>query len=283
MRRVLGLAAFCLGGLGVLPAGAQTPTYSIAQFVKGSAGKMDAYPALRFAGEVAELGFLGAKSNAIYRPEGQGPFPAVVLVHTCGGLEPHLTDRAKELLKAGFMVLVLDSQGPRGIRSCDQMTYLQVPVVSRDAYAALGHLAQMKDVDPGRIYLVGLSLGSFVAAAIASPELASALGSERRFRATVGWYGTCVHNTPRSRWQLLAPDTDRPVMLLLGGKDTETPIADCFPLVEKMKAEGKPVAWHVYPDATHGWDKSNSQRGYSYNAAVTGDAMGKTIEFLRAN
>lgn len=283
MRRVVGLAVFILGLLGVLPAGAQLPTYSATQFVTGNAARVEAYAPLRFPAEVSELGFMGARSNAVYRPEGTGPFPAVVLAHTCGGLEPHLTDRTKELLKAGFMVLVLDSQGPRGIRSCDQMTFLQVPVVSRDAYAALKHLSRMKDVDAERIYLVGFSLGSFVAAAIASPELARVHGSERRFRASVGWYGTCAMTTARSRWQLLTPDTDRPVLLLLAGKDTETPIADCFPLVEQMKAEGKPVAWHVYADATHGWDKSNAQRGYVHSSTATRDAMERTVEFLRAH
>lgn len=281
MRRGLVLVVFFLSLLGFAPAWAQT--VSVAQLASRFAKEIDNYPGLRFANEMAELGFLGARANSIYKPQGEGPFPAVVLVHTCGGLEAHITQRAKELLSAGFAVLVQDSQGPRGVRSCDELKAWQVPVVSKDAFSALKHLSQMKEVDAERIYLVGFSLGSFVAAAVGSPEVANLLGGERRFRASVGWYGSCAQNTPRSRWQLLAQDTDRPVLLLLAGKDTETPIAECFPLVEQMKADGKPVVWHIYADATHAWDKSNPQRGYFYSATATNDAIHKTVEFLRKN
>jgi dienelactone hydrolase len=281
MRRVVALVCLCLGLTGLAPAWAQT--VSVAQLAAHFAKEVNSYPALRFASEAGELGFLGARANNIYRPQGQGPFPAVVLVHTCGGLELHITSRARDLLDAGFVVLVQDSQGPRGIRSCDEFRAWQVPVVSKDAYSALRHLSQMKEVDAERIYLVGFSLGSFVAAAVGSPETAKSLGADKRFRASVGWYGSCAQNTPRSRWQLLAPDTDRPVLLLLAGKDTETPINECFPLLEQMKADGKPASWHVYADATHAWDKSNPQRGYVHSVATTSDAVQKTIEFLRKN
>ena len=38
-----------------------------------------------------ELGALTTLSNQIFKPSGAGPFPAVVLVHTCGGLKnPHM-------------------------------------------------------------------------------------------------------------------------------------------------------------------------------------------------
>lgn len=281
MRRVLAPMLFCLSLLGVAPAWAQT--ISVAQLASRFAKEVDNYPALSFAPEMTELGFLGARANNVYRPEGPGPFPAVVLVHSCGGLEPHITQRTKELLSAGFVVLVQDSQGPRNIRSCDEFRFLQVPLVSKDAFRALSHLSKMKDVNSERISLVGFSLGSFVAAAVGSPEVANLLGGERRFHASVGWYGSCALQTPRSKWQLLTLDIDRPVLLLLAGKDTETPISECFPVVEQMKAEGRPIAWHVFADATHAWDKSNSQRGYVQSASATSEAMQKTIEFLRKN
>ena len=146
------------------------------------------------------------------------------------------------------------------------------------------HLASLKEVDPARIYLVGMSLGSFAASVAASPQIAKAVGSERRFRASVGWYGSCAYvpkNAPTL--QLLHPDTDRPVLLLLARDDKETPIAPCFPLLDDMKAQGRPVSWHVYEQTTHGWDKSNPERGYVFNQDATVDAMARTVEFLRRN
>jgi len=242
------------------------------------------YSDLTFPAEAKSHGFFSSVSNAIFKPEGDGPFPAVVLVHTCGGIQPHISDRAKELIAAGFVVLVQDSYGPRGHTIFCTAAGVGAPRVYKDSFDALNHLTRLKVVDPSRIYLVGLSLGSFAAAAVSSAEVARWIGTQVRFRASVGWYGACTFDVgPYPRWELLRRDVDRPVMLLMAKHDGETPIADCFPLLENLKAEGKPVAWHVYEDATHGWDKSDPRRGYQYNPNVTADAMKRTIEFLKQN
>jgi dienelactone hydrolase len=246
--------------------------------------RISQYSDLSFPPEATTLGLFSRVSNAIFKPEGDGPFPAIVLTHTCGGIQPHISDRAKELIAAGFVVLVQDSYGPRGHTTFCTAAGVGAPRVYKDSFDALKHLSQLNVVDPSRIYLVGLSLGSFAAAAVSSPEVARWIGTQDRFRASVGWYGACTFNVgPYPKWELIRHDVDRPVLLLMAKNDIETPIADCFPLLENLKAEGKPVAWHVYDDATHGWDKSDQRRGYRYNAAVTADAMKRTIEFLKQN
>lgn len=274
MKRIAVVGGLWLALLGAPLAWAQSPS------IYGRA--IAAYPDLSFGNEAKELGLFSSVGNSVFKPGGAGPFPAVVLAHTCGGLQAHITDRAKDLLAAGFVVLVLDAYGPRNHTAFCQPRGVLAPRVYKDAFDALAHLSQMKEVDADRIYLVGLSLGSFVASSAASPVLARLVGSDQRFRATVGWYGSCTLDvSPYPKWQLLHPDTDRPVLLLLAGKDTETPVAECFPLVEQLKAEGRPVDWHVYPEATHGWDKSDPRRGYVYSAETTQDAMRRTVEFLR--
>lgn len=241
-----------------------------------------AYPDLEFPSVAKELGFFSSLSNGLFKPEGEGPFPAVVLVHTCGGIQAHMADRAKDLLKAGYLVLVLDSYGPRNHTVFCTPAGVQAPRVYKDAFDAMRHLGQLKEVDPSRIYLVGLSLGSFAAASVSSPSVARAVNSDQRFRASVGWYGSCTFDvSPYPKWQLVHTDLDKPLLLLMAKNDGETPIADCFPLLEQLKAEGKPVAWYIYDDATHGWDKSMPSRGYRYNESTTKDAMRRTIEFLQ--
>lgn len=243
-----------------------------------------AYPDLSFPEAAKEMGFFSSKSNGIFKPAGEGPFPAVVLVHTCGGLQPHMTERAQDLLAAGYLVLILDSYGPRNHTAFCMPSGVQAPRVYKDAFDALRHLGRLKEVDASRIYLVGLSLGSFVAASVSSPEIARLVGSEQRFRASVGWYGSCTFDvSPYPKWQLVHPDLDKPLLLLMAKSDSETPIKDCFPLLDELKAQGKPVAWHVYEDATHAWDKSDANRGYVYSAATTKDAIQRTIDFLKQN
>ena len=60
----------------------------------------------------------------LYRPDGAGPFPAVVALHDCGGLDgrPAATTQlygewAKLLVADGFVVLFPDSFGSRGLGS----------------------------------------------------------------------------------------------------------------------------------------------------------------------
>src|SRR5476651_1081951 len=56
-------------------------------------------------------------SAALYRPDGDGPFPAIVLAHTCAGVLPHTAIWGKRLASWGYVVVAPDSFGPRGVGS----------------------------------------------------------------------------------------------------------------------------------------------------------------------
>jgi dienelactone hydrolase len=45
----------------------------------------------------------------LYRPDGPGPFPAVVALHGCGGIGPHLHRWAQTLQQWGYVALLVDS------------------------------------------------------------------------------------------------------------------------------------------------------------------------------
>lgn len=251
---------------------------------------------LKFATEVKTLSLFSSLGNAIFKPEGEGPFPSIVVTHSCGGVDvPQLRERMKELLNAGYLVLMLDSFKPRGQKDC-RNGVITNPLVWRDVVDALAHLHTLKEVDESRIYQVGYSMGSFSAAALSSPSVNAYFNSPHRFRASVGWYGSCGYQTnPGARAShFLRADTDRPVLLLMADADKEASIRPfCFPLLEELKAAGKPVDWHIYGDrTTHAWDMRS---GYTmtngwgemvvnnYDAKATDDATQRTLEFLKKN
>ena len=84
----------------------------------------------------------------LFKPEGQGPFPALVALHGCsglftqaGGFQKRDWDWAKRLQSLGYVVLFPDSLTPRGIEEiCTRkdiggaMPFRERP---RDAYGAL--------------------------------------------------------------------------------------------------------------------------------------------------
>lgn len=229
-----------------------------------------------------EIGAFTSIGNTVFRPRGDGPFAAVVLVHTCGGLQrnDHIRRHARELLEAGFVVLVQDSHGPRGFQTCRER---QIPfaVGLMDAYAGLNHLATLSFVDAARIHIAGYSYGGFVAMLAASPRSATTFRSDRRFRSGVAHYANCVRP---SGARTLLDDSDRPLLLLFGESDAETPMASCFPLVEALRDGGAPIAWHAYPGATHGWDREgDTAQGYVFDRAAALDATRRMIEFFERN
>ncbi len=240
------------------------------------------YPDLVFPSAMREWGSPSREGNDIFKPAGEGPFPAVVIAHTCGGVEPHLFEHAQTLVQAGFVVLVLDSYTVRRHFAFCRPAGVKTARFYKDTFDALAHLHRLPGVDPQRIYMLGFSLGSFAASNAGSPRVAELVGSAHRFTATVGWYGSCRFQPFRGpEWRLVREDTDRPVLLLMAGNDRETRIDDCAERLQALKDKGVPVQWHIYPGVSHGFDKDNPFRGYRRDAAAVADAMARTLAFFQ--
>lgn len=122
------------------------------------------------AGEWVEFPGRGAVTLKAFvlKPEGAGPFPAVVALHGCAGLgnakgviNPRHADWGERLAAAGYMVVFPESFVSRGLGS--QCTVRDREVRSRDrandAFAAAEWLAARPDVNKARIGLLGWSNG----------------------------------------------------------------------------------------------------------------------------
>jgi dienelactone hydrolase len=221
-------------------------------------------------------------ANKVFKPQGEGPFPAVVLVHTSGGLaHSHIKRDAQKLVEKGYAVLVLDSMGPRRVNLITVSTRVLAPPAGvKDAYIALDFLKSQSYVDKDRIYEAGYSWGGFVSTLLGSPMLAKAAGANDRFKATVAFYGTCEINNQN----LILPDIDKPILMLLAGADRENPHGNCFQDIEAYKAKGMPIHSYIYENASHAWDRlGESQLGHFYSEAVTNDAFEKMIDFFEKN
>ena len=90
---------------------------------------------------------------AIEPPAGAGPFPAVILLHGCGGLRPNTPSWSSLLRDRGFLVATPDQFGPRGITEvCTQGDYLGTLFRRTEDSIALVRLLQARpDVRPDRL------------------------------------------------------------------------------------------------------------------------------------
>jgi dienelactone hydrolase len=205
------------------------------------------------------------------KPEGSGPFPAVVIMHDCSGLGPRSSGApgrwAKELVGRGYVVIMPDSFSTRGFpdgvctdgsRSRDDVSPARRV---RDAYAALAHLRALPYVDGARVGLMGGSHGgsTTLTSMIAPDGDTDLLAKERGFAAAVALYPGCVAS--RRTWS--NPGVYRPVaplLILIGEKDDWTPAEPCRRLAEAAQQAGYPVTIKIYPGAYHSFDSRNPVR-----------------------
>jgi dienelactone hydrolase len=258
---------------------------------------------LSYPDKLSEFGFFSTPSMAMYKPVGNGPFPALVLQHQCGGLRnasgswqnQSMLDWAKTAVQRGYVALVIDSMGPRGVDSLCSGPKSGVNFMrgARDALLAAAHLKKFDFVDKERIAHAGYSWGAMVSLALSGKTWGEALGDGTRFAAAVSFYPGCFTLRPPTgpAYDLINPDVDKPLLVLMGDLDNETPPADCLPKLEAAKSAGGPVQWHVYPETTHCWDCKNlhtfsktDSRGnrvtYLYSSIVTQNSEQRMFDFL---
>ena len=202
-----------------------------------------------FQGDNAELHNL---EGFLTKPDGKGPFPAVVLLHTCGGPSETTTKFWPAFLaKQGYVTLAVDSMGPRGINPGRCQPLLKnKKLVSRDAYGALEYLAGLPYVNESKVAAIGYSLGGIVINFFARQEYKTPKGLN--FRAAISVYGHCSIRRPGSPAYTSSPKI--PLIFVLGDKEQPRFFDSCinverFPDTERHVLKG---IYHAFdnPDYT---------------------------------
>lgn len=121
---------------------------------------------------------LGAQSREGYlaRPDGDGPFPALVVIHEIYGLNDNIRDIAARFARQGYVALAVDLFAGRNRALCMARVMGQQLSKSLDnstifeLKAALSFLAAQPGVDPGRLGAVGYCMGGGFAVAWACTD-----------------------------------------------------------------------------------------------------------------
>lgn len=223
----------------------------------------------------------------LHRPSRSDRAPAVVLMHGCGGWQPSvmrgLDAYADFLVSRGFVVLNLDSFGPRGNDGgtvCKSLNRLSAARRYRtdDAYDALKFLRAQPFVDPKSVFLIGQSNGGSVALISAMERTRrSQLGTEAGFRGVVALYPWCGATGSRR------PNLSSPLLILGGALDDWVPPNEC----QRFKARGSELKVRVYANAAHSFDVPVPVHRYlgnlvGYSPSAARDARSQIFQFLQA-
>jgi dienelactone hydrolase len=211
----------------------------------------------------------------LYRPAGAGSFPAIVLAHTCGGVNEHTEMWARRLVGWGYVVVAPDSFGPRGEKNvCARGNVVSGNMRVADVAGAIDLLSAQPFVQKGRIGLIGHSHGGWTTVRAVQKSFGLA---QRGLVAAVAYYPSCN----------AAFDThvDVPLLILIGDKDDWTPADNC----RKLQAAGfdRPdlVEAVYYPNARHSFDYNVPDRSafghrLGYDSAAAPDAEARTKAFF---
>ncbi|GLH75133.1 dienelactone hydrolase [Bradyrhizobium sp. SSBR45G] len=237
----------------------------------------------------------------LFKPQGNGPFPAVIMLHGRGGpyssnvnsgctlvsrTAPASPCNAGTLSKRhmmwgsywaerGYLALLPDSFGPRGkAHGFGRHTHddperddvNERTVRPLDAEGALTYLRQRSDVAASQIVLQGWSNGGSTALNVLFRQGAQSSG----FRGALVFYPGCGEAA------LLGPTlrTNAPIALFLAADDEEVSPALCISLAERSQRAGTAIDTTVYPGATHGFDEPSASRQAT---AGNGPAMDDTL------
>jgi dienelactone hydrolase len=207
----------------------------------------------------------------VARPEGSGPFPAVLFLHGCEGFNGFLAVAADRLVPHGYVGVALDALAPRGMQSACMGNS-----DGDEAGAARAVLAWMRT----QSYIAAdrLAVGGFSMGAVAALSLIDTRGAAppAGLRAVADYYPSCI-----GRDGLVAV----PVAIFDGDADQVTPAAPCAAMVQAGAAAGKTIAITTYPGATHGFDLPGPDRTFygqpiHFDGAAATDAALQTFHFL---
>jgi dienelactone hydrolase len=248
-----------------------------------------ALPVMSAEPEAISFQSLGSDTTipaTLLRPDGTGPFPAVVILHDCSGLGPRSSGApmrwGKELLVQGYVVVIPDSFTPRGLPDgvCiipgSESAVASGYVRDADAMAALKLLRTLPYVDGKHVGLMGGSHGGWTTlatmATLSRDNPAVKEAKQDGFAAAIALYPNCT--SPYGSWAAKRENGNtgaitgylgtykplNPVLVLAGEKDDWTPAEPCRQLVDTSRAAGYTMDIVIYPGAFHAFDSANPVR-----------------------
>jgi dienelactone hydrolase len=218
----------------------------------------------------------------LYLPPGDGPVPAVLVMHSCSGITDNTRTWAARLVGWGYAAVIVDSFGPRNQRSvCESVDSIPTDVRGLDAHNAATYLRTLPNIQAERIGIVGFSHGGGSTLWAAIDERIPRDRGGRPFQAAVAYYPWC------SAGAIVSPyATD--VLMLIGKDDTWTPADRCLKSAAARAGQARPPAIKVYPGALHSFDLgslptlTSSGHMIGGNPEAAADSFAMTKAFLDA-
>jgi carboxymethylenebutenolidase len=210
----------------------------------------------------------GEGSGYLVQPKGDGPFPAVLVIHENRGLNPYIEDVARRLAKAGYLAFapdILHSLGGYPGNDDEGRTMqssLDKAKVEQDFLAAAS-FTKAHQLSTGKLGAVGFCFGGYIV-----NMLAATIPND--LDAGVPFYGTPPEATLRSK-------VKGPLLLQFASLDER--VNGTWPEYEMvLKETGAVYEAHIYEGVNHGFHNDSTGR---YAEAEAELAWERTLAFFK--
>ena len=205
--------------------------------ILGNGGELEGMDVNYVAGDAETTGYLAV-------PEGDGPFPALIIIHEWNGLVDRIRQVADDFAAEGYVTLAADLYAGRtGSNPEENMALVQesmadMPGVVANLNAAMSYLKARPDVT-GRVGAMGWCFGGGIA-------LSFGLDGENH-QATAIFYGRLVDDP-----EVLA-GMDHEVYGTFGRLDGSPAPEQVEAFEAALRAAGIENDLHIYDDVDHGF------------------------------
>jgi uncharacterized protein len=194
-------------------------------------------------------------------PDGDGPFPAIVLLHGSAGPSEREGGYAAVLNAAGFVTLEPDQWAARGLAGGAYGRPRTIHETLPDLYGAHAFLAAHPKVDPTRIGVAGFSFGAVAAMLAATKAQNGKFLPGSQFAALMPVYPIC-HLYNRAPGFEFGDLVDAPVLIVTGALDAYDNDPEAGP---KLRAALNPtdaakVRCEVMANSHHAFDMPGPAR-----------------------
>ena len=190
-----------------------------------------------YASDEAAVGYLAV-------PEGEGPFPALIIIHEWNGLVDRVREVADAMADEGYVTLAADLySGQVGTTGAENRVLMSEHLADPDAMVAnldaAARLLRERDDVTGRVGAMGWCFGGGVA-------LTYALGGEHH-EATAIFYGSLVTDPA------VLASIDHEVYGSFAEMDNGIPPEQVNEFVSALQSAGVENDVHVYDEVNHGF------------------------------
>ena len=224
-----------------------------------------------------------AFSDPIYHekkyPSGNGPFPAVILLHSSGGFKSNqmLNYLGDDYIENGFAIYAPDFFKRHGITTETRKktwTTFRKPI-EKELSEIVELVKKDKKIDSKNVFAVGFSNGGYWATYLAGTKQVNAASSH---------YGVWTFKGGLNGYPVKYVKKDcSPLLVLHPIKDQIQKIEYVRSHIEKAKKTCTKVKVHYYTNGGHAWESQKYNGGVGYNKDVWKDAVTRTINFFREN